>query len=86
MGEVERLRAEISANDRAIVDAVNRRIRLVAELRGVKAAVGMPFLDPQRERELLDELAASNRGPLTEDGLRAFATELLALTKRELGG
>jgi hypothetical protein len=28
---------------------------------------------------------AANAGPLSDDGVRAFYTELLALTKREVG-
>jgi chorismate mutase len=79
------LRARIGANDAAIVAAVNERLRLVAELWELKAAHGTERLDPDRERRLRDELAAGNAGPLSEEGLEALVTELLALTKRELG-
>jgi chorismate mutase len=82
---VRQLREEISDVDRAIVDAVNTRIELVARLRQYKASNGIPFLDPERERQLLDELASGNRGPLSDEGLREFVVELLDLTKREVG-
>jgi chorismate mutase len=81
---VDRLRAELAKHDRAVLDAVNARIRLVAELRRHKAETGLPFVDPDQERRLLDRLAAENDGPLSEDGVRRLFTELLALTKREL--
>ena len=78
------LRARIGANDRAIVAAVNERLRLVTELWERKEAHGAPRLDPDRERRLRDELAAANTGPLSAEGLDALVSELLALTKREI--
>jgi chorismate mutase len=81
---IRRLREEISEVDRAIVAAVNARLELVARLREYKASNGIPFLDPERERELLDELASANRGPLSSDGLRELFREVLDLTKREV--
>jgi chorismate mutase len=84
--EVRRLREEIAEVDRAIVEAVNARIELVARLRSYKASQGIPFLDPERERQLLDELSAANGGPLSEEGLRQLFGEVLDLTKREVTG
>jgi chorismate mutase len=81
---VRRLREEISDVDRAIVDAVNARLDLVARLKQHKASLGIPFVDPERERELVDELVSANRGPLSSDGLRQLFGELLDLTKREV--
>lgn len=81
---VRRIRDEISDLDRAIVDAVNARLELVARLKRYKASKGLPFLDPDRERQLLDDLVLANRGPLSNEGLREFFCELLDLTKREV--
>jgi chorismate mutase len=80
------LRARITASDRAVVEAVNQRLRLVAELWRLKEQHGADRLDADRERRLRDELHAANDGPLSPDGLDRLVTELLALTKRELGG
>ena len=82
---VEAYRARIAAADRALVEAVNARIRLVAELKAYKEAQGISFVDPDRERELLRALQEANPGPLSEDELRALVEHVLALTKRELG-
>lgn len=81
---VRRLRDEISDVDRAILESVNARLELVARLKRHKAELGIAFVDPDRERELLAELSGANSGPLSEDGLRAFFGELLELTKREV--
>ena len=80
------LRRRIGENDRAIVEAVNARLRLVAELWELKAERGDTRLDPERERRLRDELRATNDGPLSGEGLDRLVAELLELTKRELGG
>ena len=82
----DELRAEIAANDAEIIAAVNRRLELVAELWRLKAERGDARLDPDRERRLREELVRSNGGPLSEEGLERLVDELLALTKRELGG
>jgi chorismate mutase/prephenate dehydratase len=82
----EELRAAIAANDTEIVAAVNRRLELVAELWRLKADRGDARLDPDRERRLREELGRQNGGPLSEAGLERLVGELLALTKRELGG
>jgi len=81
---VRRLRSEISEVDRAILAVVNTRIELVAHLKRYKDAVGLPFLDPDRERELIDELGEQNAGPLSPDGLRELYAYLIELTKREV--
>ena len=83
---VQRLRDEISDLDRSILDAVNGRLELVAALRRHKQEVGLPFLDPDRERQLLEELASANSGPLSDEGLRELFSGLLDLTKREVAG
>lgn len=84
MDEVERFRDEITALDRAIFDALNRRLELVADLKRYKAEHGIAFVDPNRETEMVEERVAENRGPLSADGLRRFYVQLLALVKDEL--
>ncbi|HEV2590415.1 MAG TPA: chorismate mutase [Gaiellaceae bacterium] len=81
---VQDTRERLSALDRSIFDAVNRRLELVARLRQHKAERGYSFLDPRREQQMVDDAVAANRGPLSADGLRRLYAELLELTKREL--
>ena len=79
------LRAELAAVDEQLVEAFNRRLELVAELKRVKERLGLDFLDPGREQWLREHLEETNRGPLSREGLRELVTELLDLTKREVG-
>ena len=82
---ISQLREQLADNDVRIVEALNVRLELVARLKRVKEEIGVDFLDPAREEWLLQHLASANRGPLSDEGLREIYTELLALTKRELG-
>jgi chorismate mutase len=81
---IERLRQNLAKEDRAILDAINARLRLVAELKRYKEEAGIPFVDAEQEQRVLDRLAAANRGPLTEEGLRELFRSILALTKHEV--
>jgi chorismate mutase/prephenate dehydratase len=81
---IQQFRDKISDNDRALVEAVNARLRLVAQLKAYKESRGIDFVDPEREEWILRDLARANQGPLTADGLRAFYEEIFALTKREV--
>ena len=82
---VRDIRERITKLDSGIIDALNRRLELVAELKRYKDEHGLSFLDPDRERRMFDYQSGRNPGPLSDDGLRAFYMELLALTKREVG-
>jgi len=80
------LREQISATDRAILDAVNARLELVARIKEHKETRGVGFLDPEREQSMLRNLAEANSGPLSEEGVRRLFTEILDLTKQEVAG
>jgi chorismate mutase/prephenate dehydratase len=82
--EINRFRAEIGAVDRELAAAVNRRLELVAALKRYKDEHGIAFVDPARESELIEARVRDNSGPLSDEGLRSFYVELLALLKREL--
>jgi chorismate mutase len=82
---IRRLREQIAERDRAILDAVNARLKLVAELKRHKETQGIDFVDTEQEERLLQGLETTNPGPLSREGLRRLWTEILALTKREVG-
>ena len=45
----------------------------------------MSFVDPEREEWMLSYLTRANRGPLSAEGLQEIFSEVLDLTKREVG-
>ena len=78
------LRDQITDTDRALVETINKRLKLVAQIKRYKSERGLPFLDPDREEWMLSYLSRANRGPLSTQGLREIYVELLDLTKREV--
>ncbi len=82
---IRQLREQISDADRTIIEAVNVRLKLVARLKDYKESRGMSFVDPEREEWMLSYLTRANRGPLSAEGLREIFSEILDLTKREVG-
>ena len=81
---IRQLREAISDNDRKLMEALNKRLELVARLKRYKESRGIGFVDPEREEWMLSYLGRANRGPLSGDGVREFFTRILELTKREV--
>jgi chorismate mutase len=81
---IRQLREQISDNDRALVEAMNRRLELVARLKRYKESRGLEFVDLAREEWILSYLGRANRGPLTPEGLRELYGTVLGLTKKEV--
>jgi chorismate mutase len=81
---IEHLRRQVSDNDRQLIDLVNRRLTLVAQLKRYKESRNIGFVDPEREEWMLSYLQRANPGPLSADGLTELFTEILDLTKREV--
>lgn len=81
---VARVRREISDLDAKLVDLVNKRLRLVAQLKRYKDEHGIGFVDLAREEWMLQYLQRGNRGPLSSAGLAHLYHELLSLMKHEV--
>jgi chorismate mutase len=81
---IRQLREQLSDVDRGLVDAVNARLKLVAQLKRYKESRGIEFVDPEREEWMVSYLLRANRGPLSDEGLRELYVEVLDLTKREV--
>ena len=76
-------RERISAVDGEILDAVNRRVTLVAELHRHKREQGYPMRDPAREQTLIEKLNTTNTGPLSEQRLADLYRLLLEICTSE---
>jgi chorismate mutase len=81
---IRQLREQVSDNDRALIEAINTRLRLVAKLKSYKESRGIEFVDPDREEWMLRDMIRANRGPLSAEGLEQIYTTILDLTKREV--
>jgi prephenate dehydrogenase len=83
MDDLQRLRQEIGALDRTVLETLNRRLELVRRVTKHKQATGTPLIDAEREAELLRELAEANAGPLSERAVQGVFAAVLDVMKQE---
>lgn len=81
---IRQLREKVSDVDRGLVEAINARLRLVAQLKSYKDSRGYDFVDPEREEWMMRDVSRSNRGPLSQEGLEGIYQAILDLSKREV--
>ena len=79
-------REQISDNDLKILEALNKRIKLVKSLNDYKESQGIDFYDAAREEWIVTFLSRANRGPLSDEGLRDIYTLIREVVKREVLG
>jgi chorismate mutase len=80
---IKNYREQISDNDLKILEALNRRVKLVKSLKDYKDAQGLSFFDAAQEDWVVTYLCRANRGPLSNEGLREIYTLILQVAKRE---
>jgi chorismate mutase len=86
MDELGRLRGEIEALDRAVLETLNRRLELVHRVNAHKQETGAAPIDAGREAALLAELQAANAGPLSSRGVQSVFAAVLDVMKQEARG
>ena len=86
MSELESLRDQIGALDRAMLEALNTRLGLVRRVNEHKQETGTPLIDAEREAELLKGLVAANPGPLSTSSVQALFAAVLDVMKQEARG
>ena len=80
---IKQFRDQISDNDLKIIEAVNKRLKLVKQLKAYKEQHGVDFLDPAREEWMLTFVSRANKGPLSRDALTELYRNIIEITKRE---
>jgi chorismate mutase len=80
---IKQYREQISDNDLKIVEALNKRVKLVKSLKDYKDSQGYDFYDPAQEDWVITYLSRANRGPLSDKGLRSIYGLILEITKQE---
>ncbi len=74
-------RARIDEIDRQLLRLLSQRAELSLEIGRAKRESGEPVLVPQREQEILEELARLNPGPLPAGAIRAIWSEVLSASR-----
>jgi chorismate mutase/prephenate dehydratase len=71
-------RQAIDKLDHEIVRLLNERTQHVLEIGAIKLRAGEEIYAPHRELAVLDRLSKLNRGPITNDSLRAIYREIMS--------
>ncbi len=79
--ELARLRDQIDAVDRALLDQLNARARLVRAVGELKRAAGAPVYEASRESGIVASLAGANDGPFPDAGLAPVFREIISATR-----
>ena len=84
---LQELRAEIDVINMQLLELLTRRAQIVSEIGKVHTAVGNPHYDPEREAHMLQALEAANKGPFSNETIKALFREIfrasLALEEQE---
>jgi chorismate mutase len=79
--EAEQLLAEcrgkIDEIDRALLDLLNRRTRIVEDVGRAKEAAHLPVYEPRREDAVYENVLNRNQGPLPPDALRRIFERII---------
>lgn len=80
---IRQYREQISDNDLKILEALNKRVKLVKRLKDYKESQGIGFYDAAQEDWVITYLCRANRGPLSNEGLREIYGLILQTLKSE---
>ncbi len=70
-------RRRIDEIDRRLVELLNERSRCVAEIGRLKHAANLPLYQPERERQILENVERANPGPLPDTAIRRLFERIL---------
>lgn len=82
MGNLEEYRREIDEIDQKIVALFAQRMQVAEQVGAYKAAAGLPVLDAQREREVLEKKAAMVSEPRMKGEIHTLFETVMALSRR----
>jgi len=69
-GKMEELRGRLDSVNLQLLELLSERARIAQEIGQEKEKQGVPKYDPVREKKMLDELVALNKGPFDNETIR----------------
>ncbi len=79
--ELARLREQIDAVDRGILERLNERAKWVLEVGRLKQSRGASVYEEAREKRIVSGLVEGNPGPFPDDGLAPVFREIISATR-----
>ncbi len=74
---LDELRRKIDVLDLQILDLLNRRALVAAQIGDVKKAAALPVYEPKREEEVFHNVTSNNPGPLSESAVRRLFERII---------
>jgi chorismate mutase/prephenate dehydratase len=78
---LKQVRDAIDAIDQELVERLNERARLVAEVGRIKQDTGAPIFQPEREAEVVRRVVKASRGPLPGTAIEAIYREIMSASR-----
>jgi len=78
---LRQLRDAVDAIDLQLVDRLNERARLVAEIGRIKQDAGAPIFQPGREAEVVRRVVGASTGPLPDSAIEAIYREIMSAAR-----
>ena len=75
-------RKQIDSVDQKLLTLLNQRLRLVQEIGKIKKEMRKRIYDPAREKEVLEKLKITNRGPLPEADLKKIFKTMIRVCRK----
>jgi chorismate mutase / prephenate dehydratase len=76
--ELDKLRNKINAFDDSILDALNQRTQIVLKIAEIKKKSSSSFYVPHREQQIYQRLVKLNKGPFTNEAVKAVFREIMS--------
>ena len=76
--ELGPIREKIDVLDRQLVELINQRLALAAEIGKIKRSTGGEIYVPEREDAVFRKVSGQNQGPIKSDALRAIYREIMS--------
>lgn len=80
--DVRRRREEIDQLDAELVRLLNQRASIALDLAELKQSLGWGICDPERERQVLSQVANSNAGPFDQRSLTRIFRRIIWESRR----
>jgi chorismate mutase/prephenate dehydratase len=75
---LSRLRKEIDSIDKKITRMLNLRAKVIVRVGRLKQKNGASAYSPDRERQVLEKVASSSKGPLSKEALESIYREIMS--------
>lgn len=82
LDEMDKLRQQIDALDRQLVDLLNDRARLANKIGEVKKTLALPVYNPKRETEVMQNVMNHSKGPMEPAAIKRLFERIIDETRR----